>query len=338
MSETLLLVAVLIAAYFGTSAVRTYALARQILDVPNARSSHTKPTPRGGGVAIVVAFLAGLVVLWALGRIGGDLVVALLIGGGLVAAVGFWDDQASLPPHVRLGFHFLASALVIYWLGGLPHLDLGFAELELGWLGYAFGTLGLVWLLNLYNFMDGIDGLAASEAIFVAGAGALLFLSQGDGLALAMALLAASSAGFLLLNWPPARIFMGDAGSGFLGIALGVLFLDAMVLGSTSIWPLAILLGVFLVDATVTLVRRAQRGERVYVAHRGHAYQRAARRYGSHRLVTLSVTGINLSWLLPWAVLATVHPIWAIAATAAALGPLIGLAVWLGAGDAESMD
>jgi Fuc2NAc and GlcNAc transferase len=330
-----LLLAVFAASWLGTLAVRAYALKRRILDHPNARSSHSVPTPRGGGVAIVAAFLAGVLVLWALGEADAGLALALLLGGAPVAALGFWDDRAPLPARLRLAAHLAAAALVLALLGGLHRLDLGPLVIDLGWLGLPIGVLGLVWLLNLYNFMDGIDGLAASEAVFVAGAGALICAQSGGGLAWVLALLAAASLGFALVNWPPARIFMGDAGSGFLGLAIGTLALAATVRGVTAPWPWVVLLGVFLVDSTLTLVRRAGRGEPLHEAHRSHAYQWAARRFGSHLKVTLGAIAIDLGWLLPWALVAVAWPRWALAATIAALAPLVWLALGLGAGEPE---
>src|SRR5690606_17291136 len=181
---------------------------------------------------------------------------------------------------------------------------------ELAWFGHALAALYLVWLLNLYNFMDGIDGIASVEAICVALGGALVYLLSvsASGVAasggwLPPVLLAAAVAGFLVWNFPPARIFMGDAGSGFIGIVLGVLSIQAAAMQPALLWCWLILLGVFVVDATQTLLRRLLRGEKVYEAHRSHAYQFAARACGRHLPVTLAVLALNVLWLLPVAVL-----------------------------------
>jgi Fuc2NAc and GlcNAc transferase len=167
------------------------------------------------------------------------------------------------------------------------------------WLAGAVAALSMVWLLNLYNFMDGIDGIAGIEAITVCLGGALIFAESGSELWLAPVLLLGSVAGFLFWNFPSARIFMGDAGSGFLGYVLGLFCLQAASISSESFWAWVILLGVFVVDSTVALFRRLLRGRRIYVAHHSHAYQHAARRYGAHAPVSLSVGAINLLWLLP---------------------------------------
>lgn len=290
-----------------TALLHRYALAHSLIDTPNERSSHVVATPRGGGVAIVCVFLLFLLGWHWVKGVDFGLLWAILPSGLAVAIVGFWDDHQSLPARLRFGVHLAASAWAVWHLGGWPVLDLGVASIAWGAFGSLVATLGLVWMINLYNFMDGIDGLAGSEAVFVSGAGAvLLWLSGADFMP--FALLGAASAGFLVLNWPPAKIFMGDAGSGFLGFALGVLGLHSTATGTTSIWPWLILLSVFLVDATLTLLRRAVQGFPVTEAHRTHAYQWAARRVGSHKPVTLCVLLINLFVLLPLAFVVVVQP------------------------------
>lgn len=321
--------------FLATIALRRYALVKNIIDTPNARSSHSEPTPRGGGVAIVLTYLGALIAWDVVSGVPSGLFWSLLCGGGLVAGVGFWDDHSSLPARVRFAFHLLAAVGAVFALGGWPRLDLGFAVLPWGLLGSAFAVLLLAWAINFFNFMDGIDGLAGAEAVFVAGAGgALLWLTGAD--AMPLWLLAAASTGFLLLNWPPARIFMGDAGSGFLGFALAVHALHATVSGATSIWPWLILTGVFFVDATLTLLRRMVRRLRVTDAHRTHAYQWASRRVGAHRPVTLSVLAINLFALWPLALSAQTWPAWAVPAALLSVAALSGLAWRFDAGVPEA--
>lgn len=284
-------------------AMRRYALARSLMDVPNARSSHSVPTPRGGGVAIVLSFLAALPLLAVLDVLAWPVLWALLGAGAWVAVVGFLDDHGHIAARWRLLAHFIGAAWALGWLGGLPPLVVFGFDLELGWLGYGLAAFYLVWLLNLYNFMDGIDGIASVEAISVCLGGALLYVLLGEPTAaVAPLLLAVAVAGFLFWNFPPARIFMGDAGSGFLGIALGVLSLQAAWIAPQLLWSWLILLGVFIVDATWTLFRRLLRGDKVYEAHRSHAYQYASRQFGKHLPVTLGVALLNLFWLIPIAV------------------------------------
>ncbi|NIF16742.1 glycosyltransferase family 4 protein [Pantoea sp. Cy-639] len=322
---------------FGlTALLRRYALARSIMDIPNARSSHAVPTPRGGGVAIVLAFLLSLAALGALQVASFDTLVALGGAGGLIALIGFMDDHGHIAARWRLLGHFAAAGWALFWLGGLPPLDVFGIRLEMGWVGTVLAAFYLVWLLNLYNFMDGIDGIASIEAICAClGACLLYWVSGHEQLAVLPLLLAAAVCGFLYWNFPPARIFMGDAGSGFLGIALGVLSLQAAWVSSQLFWGWLILLGVFIVDATFTLGRRLARGDKVYEAHRSHAYQFASRQYGKHLPVTLAVAALNLFWLLPLALCVMLLKLDGLLAVIIAYAPLVLLAVRYRAGALE---
>ncbi|MBU0521373.1 MAG: glycosyltransferase family 4 protein [Gammaproteobacteria bacterium] len=292
--------AVAVLSFLLTGALRRYALARSIIDIPNARSSHTIPTPRGGGVAIVVTFLASLPVFGMFGLVPWQQLIAVGGAGALLAVIGFMDDHGHIAARWRLLGHFGAGIWALAWLGGFPPVTLFGISLELHWFGHILAAIYLVWLLNLYNFMDGIDGIASVEALCACLGACLLYgLSGAPALIWGPLILAAAVVGFLYWNFPPARIFMGDAGSGFLGIALGVLSLQAAWVSSDLFWAWVILLGVFIVDATFTLIRRLLRGDKVYEAHRSHAYQFASRRFGKHLPVTLAVGAINLFWLLP---------------------------------------
>lgn len=319
------------AAWIGTAALRRYGT-RKLLDLPNERSSHARPVPRGGGVAIVLAFLAGVLPLWWQGSMPAALMATLLAGGALVAGVGFWDDHVDLPARTRFALHVAAAVLAVALLGPVRQLPLGAATwFAPAWLAWPVSVVAVVWLLNLYNFMDGIDGIAAGEAVSVSLAALSIGVVAGVELP-GLALLAAAAAGFLMLNWPPARIFMGDAGSGFLGYVLAVYLLFSANVDARFVWVWIILLGVFWVDATVTLVRRMAGGERWYAAHRSHAYQHAAQRLGRHLPVTLAVIAINLFVLLPLAAAAALRPEHAYIGAAAAVAVLVALAVALGAG------
>lgn len=318
-----------------TWCLRRYALARNVLDVPNVRSSHKAPVPRGGGMAIVISCSLAMLVLATLGWLAPSHLWAMLGAGGLVALVGFLDDHRPVAARWRLLAHFIAAAWGLFWLGGLPELSVFGEHVELGWLGVPLGALYLVWLLNLYNFMDGIDGIAAVEAVSVCSAGALFYAFLGAWyLALLPMVLALSCVGFLIWNFPPARIFMGDAGSGYLGILLGLLSLQAAMLKPQLFWAWLVMLGVFVVDASLTLLRRILRGESPHQAHRSHAYQFASRKFGAHLPVTLTVALINICWLLPLS-------LWIVfggdgfAITLLAYAPLVALAVKFRAGLAE---
>ncbi|MCY1337350.1 Undecaprenyl-phosphate alpha-N-acetylglucosaminyl 1-phosphate transferase [compost metagenome] len=323
-------------ALFLTGVLRRYALARSIIDVPNARSSHTVPTPRGGGVSIVVSFLLALPLVAVFGLASWPVVLAFLGAGAGIALLGFLDDHGHIAARWRLLGHFAGAAWVLLWLGGLPPLHVFGFELDLGWAGYLLAALYLVWLLNLYNFMDGIDGIASVEAICVCVGGALLYVLSGHAHDAALPLLlAAAVAGFLFWNFPPARIFMGDAGSGFLGIALGILSLQAAWVESQLFWSWLILLGVFIVDATFTLLRRLLRGDKVYEAHRSHAYQYASRQFGRHLPITLAVGLINLLWLLPIALWVGSGGLDGMLGILLAYTPLLVLAIKFRAGELE---
>ena len=319
-----------------TGGLRRYALARSLMDVPNARSSHSVPTPRGGGVAIVLGFLSVLPILAFLGGLSWTFTWALLGAGSGIALLGFLDDHGHIAARWRLLGHFLGAIWALFWLGGLPALELFGFVLDLGWLGHVLAAIYLVWMLNLYNFMDGIDGIASVEAICAClGACLLYWLGGFENLILAPLVLAMAVAGFLYWNFPPARIFMGDAGSGFLGIILGMLSLQAAWSSPKLLWVWLILLGVFIVDATLTLLRRLLRGDKVYEAHRSHAYQFASRHYGRHLSVTLVVTAINLFWLLPLAACVVLWNMDGALALILAYVPLLVLAVRFHAGELE---
>lgn len=321
-----------------TGALRRYALARNLMDIPNARSSHSAPTPRGGGVAIVASFLLAVPWLAVAGLVSWHLVWALLGAGAGVALLGFVDDHGHIAARWRLLGHFCAAGWALFWLGGLPAVMVLGHAVDLGWAGHGLAAVYLVWLLNLYNFMDGIDGIAGVEALCVClGAAALYVLPglAGGGQAGAIwlpLLLAFSVAGFLVWNFPPARVFMGDAGSGFLGITLGTLSLQAAWVAPQLLWGWLILLGVFIVDATLTLLRRLLRGDKIHQAHRNHAYQHAARRFGRHLPVTLTVAAINLGWLLPIALAVASGHVDGVVGLSVAYAPLLALAVRFRAG------
>jgi Fuc2NAc and GlcNAc transferase len=283
-----------LAASVLTGLVRRYSLRRRLVDVPNQRSSHAAPTPRGGGLAIVLVCLAALVSLAVAGALEVRLAASTAGPAAVVATAGWLDDHGHVPALWRLVVQFAAATATVLLLGGFEALKLGTYVVHLGVAGDLLAILGLVWLTNLFNFMDGIDGIAAVETVVVAGAGGILLLSSGAaGLGSAALFTSAAAAGFLLWNWPPARIFMGDVGSGFLGFLLGALALASDRADALPVYVWALLLAVFLFDATVTVLRRLGR-EPLHEAHRRHAYQRAVSAGLSHRAVTLSVLAFNL--------------------------------------------
>ena len=313
------------ASWLLTRRLRRFAASRSMLDVPNERSSHTVPTPRGGGAAIALVTLVGVAVLGVAGVLEPRVAVALVGGGAAVALVGWRDDRGHVSAAARAAVHLSASAWALWWLGGLPHLTFGAAPVALGWWGWVIGVLSITWCINFYNFMDGIDGIAGAEAVMVgAVAGGLLFAGGAPGLAMTAWLVASAAAGFLPSNWSPARIFMGDVGSGLLGFLFGALAVAAERARALPLPLFALLLGVFVVDATITLVRRVLRGERWYIAHRSHAYQRAAQHGWSHRLVTSAVLALDVGLgLLVW--YAVSHPVHAAVTLALGIAGLVAV-------------
>ncbi len=320
-----------------TGYIRRYALSKSILDVPNERSSHSVPTPRGGGGAIIIVFLLCLPLLWLTSIIDVVSLVALMGAGLLVSVVGFIDDHGHVPARWRLVAHFSAASWLLFWFGGLPSISMFGSMLDLGMFGNLLASVAIVWLLNLYNFMDGIDGIAGIEALtssVVAGLLFFIFIEHEVMLTMTM-LMSASVVGFLVWNLPPAKIFMGDAGSGFVGLMLGAFALQSAHISPQMLWVWLILLGVFIVDATYTLIRRLLRREKVYDAHRSHAYQYASREYGSHKLVTLSVFLINVCWLAPWSAAVAYGGIDGAEGLLYAYAPLLWLVWYFHAGELE---
>ncbi|MDO4234273.1 glycosyltransferase family 4 protein [Pseudomonas sp.] len=321
-----------------TAVLRRYALSRSIIDIPNARSSHSVPTPRGGGVAIVLAFLAVLPLVGWLDLVPWPSLVAAGGAGVVIAVLGFMDDHGHIAARWRLAGHFAAAAWALFWINGLAPLNIFGWALDLGLVGTVLAAVYIVWMLNLYNFMDGIDGIASVEAICACLGACLLYVLGGHPQMIWLPLLLAAAVGaFLVWNFPPAKIFMGDAGSGFLGITLAFFSLQAAWVKSDFFWAWLILLGVFVVDATCTLVRRLVRGDKVYEAHRSHAYQFASRKYGKHLPVTMAVAAINVFWLLPIAagvVLSGWDGTWGLVV---AYLPLVALAIKFHAGELEMM-
>ena len=335
----ILLTLLALLSWWLTGRIRRYAIAKKLIDIPNERSSHTIPTPRGGGLSVVISFLIAIGLLLFAEQIALQTFWAIAVGGCIVAAVGFWDDQDHVSPLIRIVAHSIAIIWMLFWLGGVaPLLPAGMSSIMV-WLGNLLALISLVWLLNLYNFMDGIDGIASIEAMSVLTGAVLILLSSGLSageipwnLLLLLLCLIACVSGFLCWNWPPAKIFMGDAGSGFLGFMLGAMAMVTSLSHLISIWCWVILLAVFIADATFTLMRRFLAGKRWYEAHRSHAYQHLAIKIGKHAPVTLLTLLINVGWLLPIAYFANQSPQPPFALTLLAYAPLLIAAHFLKAG------
>jgi UDP-N-acetylmuramyl pentapeptide phosphotransferase/UDP-N-acetylglucosamine-1-phosphate transferase len=255
------------------------------LDHPNARSLHVNPTPRGGGLGIVVGILVSATLLVAFGEDSNAELDWLAAAALLVAVVSLVDDWLSIHFGVRIVVHLTAAGLLVwdgFWLHSVVLPGETWALSDLVTIGLSL--LFIVWMTNLYNFMDGMDGFAGGMAVIGFGTFGLLGWSAGAELFSALSLLlAAAAVGFLLFNFPPARIFMGDVGSSFLGFVAAAFMLWADRDGVFPLWVGMLVFSPFIVDASVTLVLRVLRGERFWEAHKTHYYQRLVQLGWGHR-------------------------------------------------------
>jgi Fuc2NAc and GlcNAc transferase len=298
------------------------------------RGSHTVPTLGRGGIGFVI-FLSLSLPFYGLAWLGWPVAAAFTLAGLAIAFIGLLDDARPLPVLPRILVHILAVTAA-GWA-----LRLQFADPDALWLfaGMQGATaavmlgLGWVWCVNLFNFMDGIDGIAAAEVGFVGVTASVVCALTGHlELSIAWALLAGSALGFLVWNAPPARIFMGDVGSGFLGFIVGGLLLLSVHAGVFSPWVALLLVIAFMGDATVTLLRRMLRGERWYEGHRQHAYQHLAIRWGSHGKVTLAYTAFNVLAVVPAVWLANRYPDWAMWIVGVVAAIVMAICLLAGAG------
>lgn len=301
---------------------------RQLIDIPNERSSHSRPTPRGGGLPMVMITLVGAMValIWTDAPGTATAILSFVAGGGVVAGISWLDDWRSLSNRVRFSAHLIAAVVIVVLIGSWRNVTIPlFGTVALGWVGVLCTLFWITGLTNAYNFMDGIDGLAGVQAV-VAGLGYALLgiLLLQPAILLLGVLIAAASAGFLGHNWHPARVFMGDVGSAFLGYSFAVLPLVAMsfvpdadlsarllVVAILFVWP-------FLFDAGFTFLRRLINRERVWEAHRSHLYQRLVMAGYQHNQVALIYSALA-------AIGGALGLMWLFGLPIAALGVMIGL-------------
>ncbi|RLA72153.1 MAG: glycosyl transferase [Epsilonproteobacteria bacterium] len=280
----MIVAAIFIVTVLLTFLIKKIALRHAIIDTPNARSSHTVPTPRGGGLAIIIAFFIGVSYLFFINEIEQSLYFALLSVWPIVL-ISLVDDISPQSARKRVAVQLFSSLLAIYFLGGIQTWNFGVFVLEGIWLNF-LALLLLLWFTNLYNFLDGIDGYAGSEAVFIGLAAYWLF---GN---LPVLYLAVAAGGFLVFNWHKASIFMGDVGSASLGFIFAVFMLNDAHAAVFSGW--FVLLSLFWFDATATLFRRWMRKENLAQAHRNHAYQRLNQSGIPHDRVVMLGMGINV--------------------------------------------
>ena len=283
----LLIALLLIVSYLLTWLIKNFSTKNRILDIPNERSSHLLPTPRGGGLAIIIAWYIGITSLFFFGEVSRNLYFALL-SGILLAVISLLDDVFDIRPVIRLSVQTITVIIAFILLKGIHTVYIGDNDLFPMIILYTITIVGMVWFINLYNFLDGIDGYASFEAITI---GLALYFITGQSINL---ILIAAVSGFLIWNWPKARIFMGDVGStqlGFVIVVLGVYFHNEHKL-SIICW--LILLAPFWFDATLTLYRRWRNNEKLSQAHRKHIYQRLVQSGFSHLKVDIFLSLINL--------------------------------------------
>lgn len=271
--------------------IKNYYIKNSFLDEINERSSHSIPTPHGGGIAIALTWFFGLGYLYFMDEIAPNLFYALLVGI-IISVVSFFDDIYELSAKLRMFVQSVVAILGIYFLGGFASLSFGLVTIENQIVTNIFAFLLIVWFINLYNFLDGINGYAGSEAIFLSLAGLLLF-GGGHFLVLAVAVL-----GFLYWNYNKSKIFMGDVGSTLLGYNIAIFTLYYANQEPTNLWIWIVLFGLFWFDATLTLIRRKLNGEKLSVAHKKHAYQRLTQVGWSHFKVTNYSIFVNIILLL----------------------------------------
>jgi Fuc2NAc and GlcNAc transferase len=277
----------LILSFLLTYYIKNYYIKNAILEEVNERSSHTIPTPHGGGIAIATIWFTGLIYLYYTDDIDTNLFYALM-AGLIISIVSFFDDMYELSARLRMIVQSVVAIFGLLCIGGFNSLDFAFFSIENQIITNLFAFLLIVWFINLYNFLDGINGYAGSEAVFLAVAGFLIF-GGGHFLVLGVAVL-----GFLYWNFNKAKIFMGDVGSTLLGYNVAIFTLYYANMESTNLWLWIALFGVFWFDATITLIRRKFNNEQLSKAHKKHAYQRLNQSGWSHFKVTNYSIGLNI--------------------------------------------
>lgn len=277
----------LLISFLLTYFIKNYMIKKSLVASVNERSSHTVPTPHGGGIAIAITWFIGLFYLYFIGQIENNLFYALLFGV-VISIVSFFDDIYELSPKLRLLIQSIVAIGGLYFLGGFETLTFGIFDIQNFILTNFFAFFMIIWFINLYNFLDGINGYAGSEAVFLSLAGFILF-GGNHFLVLAVAVL-----GFLYWNWNKAKIFMGDVGSTLLGYNVAIFTIYYANQEPNNFWIWIILFSVYWFDATLTLIRRKLNKEKLSLAHKKHAYQRLTQAGWSHYKVTNYSIGLNI--------------------------------------------
>lgn len=324
MTTYVLLAAAAVASAIAIPSFNRFAVSRGIIAKMNSRTLHERAVPRGGGIAFALVFALAIFVLWLMDGVSHTMLLAVGVGGAAAATVGFFDDVREIRARTKFLLHVLLAVwmLVVLWRplyapvfrdAGLPVQIIGVAAL----------LFVPTWMINLYNFIDGIDGMAISAAVFICAAAiTVLLLTDGNQeLAFLFALLGASSLSFLFWNMPPARAFMGDAGSIFLGYCFAALILTTVFTRQITPWTWIAILAYYVADTTTTTLCRMFLVKRWYGVHRSHAYQNLARVRQSHGRVLYGVVAYQVCWALPLAIWSALRPDQAIVAATLAVAP-----------------
>jgi len=315
-----LIVPIVVCSGLGVFLYKKIAIQKEIISNLNYRTLHEVPTPRGGGIVFSLLFSFTIFALWYGDEISDQVFYMFGLGGFVATLFGFIDDVKNIKAKIKLAIQLFLGGWAVYWLeyGDLPLLgSIPFLIVTLVALFF------MVWMMNAYNFMDGIDGMAASGAIFISlTLATVLFLTEGSvEIITIFILIAATVSGFMFFNWPPATIFMGDAGSVFLGYIFGSLLLITVLNNDISIWSWITVFGYFFADTTVTQIMRVILVKKWYLEHRSHAYQNLARITGSHLKVIGAVILYNIIWIFPLVVWSVLQPEMEVVAAILAVAP-----------------
>jgi Fuc2NAc and GlcNAc transferase len=276
-----------------------FLLEKNIIDTPNQRSLHTTPKIRGGGIAILICYELFILLFFLFDYIAKELFISQIAGGVIIGTAGWLDDRNHVPVIVRFLCHFLSAIILSYLFNRLLSVNILGTDYNLSILGAVIFVLYVVWMINLYNFMDGIDGIAISQlivpSIFIAVVSGLNHYNEAYLISI---IIIASSIFFYKYNWPPSKMFMGDVLSGFIGYYFAALTIYLNNILKISIFIIPVLLSVFIYDATVTLIKRIVKKEKIWEAHNDHYYQKFAKVYG-HKKVTVAVIIFNFILFLP---------------------------------------
>lgn len=313
---------------------RRFAMHYGIIDIPSDRSQHAVPMPRGAGICFYLGVTTTLALLYFMQQLSLTFTFPIFLGGSLIMLLGYWDDLKSVPAVVRLSVQFLSSLFVVALLtnGFTNDIEISFLP-SWPWLTSLFCIFYVVWFINLYNFMDGSDGLATLVGIIGSGIISLAsFYLDNIDVAIVYAVLAFSLFAFLTLNWHPAVVFMGDAGAYFLGFIFGSFALLTKLKYDSSLYIHLIVFGMFVVDATWTLIARVARGQKASQPHKQHTFQKMMAAGWTHPQVALFYAGVMIVWLFPITILTLLYPMHSFRFLVVAYLPIYIFVIWSRAG------